>query len=70
MIRLFRRKHHDHPAPVQHHEDDRRAREAEARADAVAIRSERVARSLEKRLLDNHFAEGIAVAWGAKPRPR
>ena len=61
MIRnLFRGARHD-----EDDDEDRRAREAERRAREVKVRADKVALRLEKRLRENHFAEGLSAAWGA-----
>lgn len=51
-------------------ETDRRAAEAEQRAREVKERADRVALRLERRLRQNHFAEGLGKAWGLGGRHR
>lgn len=57
---IFRRSNRD--------PGDARVEEAERRAREVKVRAEKVARSLSKRLAENHFAEGLADAWGGRHR--
>lgn len=61
---LFR-KNHIHPTiSKDERAEQERVAEAERRAAVLRARAEKVAASLERRLRENGFAEGLGAAWG------
>lgn len=50
--------------PVEKKTQDPKLRYAQLRAEVVAQRADEVVGKLEARRERNHFAEGVAAAWG------